>query len=822
MSIKLKLLCSAVLLAIVATTFAVMVHVRNEDVRSAVEAVFQNGVDPLDRLTVASAKATDLENRFLAKSTPAGVVGPIGASDGAELLAGLSEILGELRQSALEVPEGPSSRRLSELAYALNRLRVAEGDVTHRLVRRELSTIVDEFDTAANALRADIMALRQRSVDHGQSVDQLVWTGLGIGSLVGLLVFMALGRSIGRSIRNAAAALTRVGDPSADPPVRPNVDPMDDLANAIRFVEASISDRDNVAARLRKETHRRLESELHSQRQRFENALDNMTQAFCLVGDDLTVLAANDAFVRMFPGIAAGSRAETVRRHADLAAILASDDPEMQVHQLRSGRHLQVRRHDSGGERGTILIFDDITEQVAARGELERLSRQDPLTGLSNRSMFYEHLNGMMAQDLVDDEIAVIAIDIADFNSVNTTLGHMAGDDLLRQVGERLAALVRPGDLVARLDGDEFGIVQRLKGQPDAGHHLCRMIAEDLQKRPVTVAGRPLGVRVAIGMVPLAKADRAAGRDAHAVMQDCELALYQAKADTGSKLRLYAPGIREEMEESQRLVSDLRDALDRDEFELYFQPIVNLPQRAISGFEALVRWNSPTRGQVSPGLFIPVMEANGLIVRLGRFVMRDACRQAARWPSNLSLSINLSPAQFKSADLVGDIRKSIETSGIDPRRLQLEVTESLFLDEADAILETLVQLRRLGLLVSMDDFGTGYSSLGYLSRFPFDRIKIDQSFVRDMSRSENIAIVRAVQGLGAAMGMTVVAEGVETAEQLAMLEAEGCTDMQGFLFSRPRPASDLAKMLVEVRNGFASGAYAVSSPQVAVAAGEPA
>jgi len=327
---------------------------------------------------------------------------------------------------------------------------------------------------------------------------------------------------------------------------------------------------------------------------------------------------------------------------------------------------------------------------------------------------------------------------------------------------------------------------------------------------------------VAIGMVPLTQADHAAGRDAHAVMQDCELALFQAKADTGTKLRLYAPGIREEMEESQRLVSDLRDALDRDEFELYFQPIVNLPQRAISGFEALVRWNSPTRGQVSPGLFIPVMEANGLIVRLGRFVMRDACRQAARWPSNLSLSINLSPAQFKSADLVGDIRKAIEASGIDPRRLQLEVTESLFLDEADAILETLVQLRRLGLLVSMDDFGTGYSSLGYLSRFPFDRIKIDQSFVRDMSRSENIAIVRAVQGLGTAMGMTVVAEGVETAEQMAMLEAEGCTDMQGFLFSRPRPASDLAKMLVEVRNGFASGAYVVSSPQATVVARDQA
>ena len=261
---------------------------------------------------------------------------------------------------------------------------------------------------------------------------------------------------------------------------------------------------------------------------------------------------------------------------------------------------------------------------------------------------------------------------------------------------------------------------------------------------------------------------------------------------------MFQPSMRQKLQQRRELEIDLQKAIEEGQFELFYQPFVDTGRRSISGFEALLRWNHPERGRVSPSTFIPLAEETGLITQIGLWALETACEQASSWVSDLAISVNLSAVQFKSPTLVADVRRVLAKSGLQPSRLQIEVTESLFLDEGDKVLSILTEFRRMGLTISMDDFGTGYSSLGYLNRFPFDKIKIDQSFVRDMSRPENIAIVRSVIGLSNALDMRVIAEGIETPEQMRILYAEGCREMQGYYFSRPRPASDLPKMLVEI------------------------
>ena len=426
----------------------------------------------------------------------------------------------------------------------------------------------------------------------------------------------------------------------------------------------------------------------------------------------------------------------------------------------------------------------------------------DPLTGLPNRVRF--HLRLAEARSRLErnrEGFAVLAVDLDRFKQVNDTLGHPIGDALLQKVAERLQSAVRPTDTVARFGGDEFAVIQGSVGDARGAEVLAKRIV-DLLGRAYIVEGHLINIGASVG-VAVAPTD---GADPDVLLKNADLALYRAKTDGRDTFRFFEPEMDARMQARRSLELDLRKALALHEFELVYQPQMNLETDQLVGCEALIRWHHPVRGLVSPADFIPLAEEIGLIVPIGEWVIRTACAEAARWPEGLSVAVNLSPAQFKSKRLVQAVASALAASGLRPGRLELEITEGVLLQENEANLATLHALRGLGLRISMDDFGTGYSSLSYLRSFPFDKIKIDRSFISGgKANGDSMAIVRAIASLGASFGMTTVAEGVETPEQMSRIRHEGCTDVQGYLISRPISALD-------IRTLFAARAHASALP----------
>jgi diguanylate cyclase (GGDEF)-like protein len=390
--------------------------------------------------------------------------------------------------------------------------------------------------------------------------------------------------------------------------------------------------------------------------------------------------------------------------------------------------------------------------------------------------------------------VSILSLDLDRFKKVNDTLGHPAGDRLLQAVAERMRGCVRAEDIVARLGGDEFAIVQVPTGQsPNIASLAARLI--DTVAAPYDIDGHQVVIGVSIG-ITIAPGD---GDVPDVLMKNADLALYRAKADGGGVYRFFEVEMDARMQARSALELDLRKAIANGEFELYYQPIVDVKSGHATGCEALVRWHHPGRGLVMPGEFIPLAEETGLIVPLGEWILRQACAEAARWPKHVTVAVNVSPAQFKNRNIVQTVISALASSGLAAGRLELEITELVLLQETEGAFATLHQLHELGIRISMDDFGTGYSSLGYLRSFPFDKIKIDQSFIRDLSTKEDsVAIIRAVVGLGSSLGITTIAEGVETKDQLARLTEEGCDEVQGYLFSPPLPASDIQRVLGEL------------------------
>ena len=465
---------------------------------------------------------------------------------------------------------------------------------------------------------------------------------------------------------------------------------------------------------------------------------------------------------------------------------------------------LQVKGSD---EVATLArTFNGLLEHLAARQKLEaqltHMAHHDGLTALPNRVLFRQEMERELARARGGEAVAVLCIDLDHFKRVNDTLGHAAGDALLQGAADRLRACVREIDIVARLGGDEFAIVQLQADQPRAATVLAERLIADLS-RPFDIEGHQVVVGASVG-IALAPSD---GTEADQLMKSADMALYRAKADGRGVLRYFESEMDAKMQARRALELDLRKALVEHEFELFYQPIVDLQSNRVSGFEALLRWNHPTQGLISPADFIPIAEDMGLITPLGEWVLRQACREAAGWPERVKVAVNLSPAQFKSKALALVVTTALADSGLAPDRLELEITESVLLQDNDTVRGILHQLRGLGVRISMDDFGTGYSSLSYLRSFPFDKIKIDQSFVRDMGQhDDSIAIVRAVAGLGRNLGMSTTAEGVETNEQLGRLRQEGCTEVQGYLFSRPLPASEVPRLLAQIQLQMRSAA----------------
>lgn len=453
-------------------------------------------------------------------------------------------------------------------------------------------------------------------------------------------------------------------------------------------------------------------------------------------------------------------------------------------------RTISIRIHAVSD--GWTVSLEDITARRSLETHAAELARRDSLTGLANRLLLRERLAASLERlSRFGEPFALLLIDLDRFKPVNDTLGHAVGDALLAKVADRLKSAVRTSDTVARVGGDEFVVIQEAVGQPEDAAVLARRLV-DLIGRTYIIDGQLLTIGASVG-VALAPQD---GQEADRLLKQADLALYRAKLDGRGTFRFFEPEMDVRMQARRRMELDIRQALARREFLLHYQPQLNLENQRLTGCEALLRWKHPERGTVPPSEFIPLAEDVGLIVPIGEWVIRQACRDAASWPAGVTVAVNVSPAQFKSDRLVDTIVSALAMSGLAAERLEIEITEGVLLQNNERTLETLHRLRKLGVRVSMDDFGTGYSSLSYLRSFPFDKIKIDRSFVSDLStKSDGDAIIRAIAGLGRSLGMTTVAEGVETEEQMRRIRAEGCTDVQGYLISRPVPVEQLLTLL---------------------------
>ena len=420
--------------------------------------------------------------------------------------------------------------------------------------------------------------------------------------------------------------------------------------------------------------------------------------------------------------------------------------------------------------------------------ELRHLAHHDSLTGLPNRILFRDELDAAISSC---EPFTLLLLDLDRFKTVNDTQGHPVGDALLTAVAGRLTGLARGSDIVARLGGDEFAIIHKsadLLANTDA---LARRVIEEVSK-PYFFPGHRLEIGTSIGV--------AIGRDGYdsaRLLKNADMALYRAKENGRGRHYYFAASMADAIQARHRLERDLQTALEENEFEVYFQPLVNLQGSRVTGFEALLRWRHPTQGFIPPSEFIPIAEETGLIIPIGAWVLRQACTAASWWPDTIKVAINLSAVQLRPA-LIEEVSDALESSGLNPQRLELEITETVLLRDTEQTLATLHELRRLGLRFALDDFGTGYSSLSYLRRFPFHKIKIDGSFIHDLPSQESLAIIKAVTGLAQSLGVTTTAEGVETHEQLERLRLEGCDEVQGYFFGTPQPALSVFKTIVEL------------------------
>jgi diguanylate cyclase (GGDEF)-like protein len=563
---------------------------------------------------------------------------------------------------------------------------------------------------------------------------------------------------------------------------------------------------ERVVVRRSEDRFRALE---RKQYERFNAAVNNMPLGFCMVDDEQRLVATNERFGEIYrlppdmilPGTPLRTSLEYRAANGHFGDDIGPDFVEQRLaaarepvpwhitRETRDGRTISVLHQPLAGG-GSLSTHEDITARRKAEAQIAHMAHHDALTDLPNRVLFRERL--VKALESVDrGKLAVLCIDLDRFKAVNDMLGHPIGDALLRVVGDRLQASARPTDLVARLGGDEFAIVQTGTEQPFGATALATRLIAEIAK-PFGLDGHHVEIGASVG-ISIAPND---GSDPDKLLKNADLALYRAKSDGRDSYRFFEPDMDATMQLRRKMEIDLRRALTLGEFEVYYQPLITLKTERISGFEALLRWHHPERGMVPPLEFIPVAEEIGLIGQIGAWVLKRACLEAATWPDGIHIAVNLSPAQFKQRAVVLDVVAALGASGLPAHRLELEITESVLMQDTESTIGILDELRNLGVGISMDDFGTGYSSLAYLQKFPFDKIKIDRSFVNDLSkRPQSIAIVRAVAAMSSSLGMKTTAEGVETEEQLQTLKEEGCTEVQGYLFSKPVPAAQAAELL---------------------------
>ncbi len=464
------------------------------------------------------------------------------------------------------------------------------------------------------------------------------------------------------------------------------------------------------------------------------------------------------------------------------------------VQDLKGGRTILVTNQPLVGG-GWVDLQEDITEKRRAEQKIFWLARHDTLTGIANRFHFRERLESVLLELKPDDGFALHWIDLDKFKDVNDTYGHPVGDLLLKSVARRLRETVRGPDLVGRLGGDEFAILQRDARRKEGAERLASRLLRSLSQ-PHSIAGEMLQVDACIG-IAFAPEN---GRTIDELLKNVDVALYKSKSRGGNCFSFFEPGEDEEIRERHQLESDLRFALERKQLTVQYQPIVNLKANEVTSCEALMRWNHPERGLIGPTEFIPIAEQTGLIVAMGDWVLQQACADAATWPEPIKVTVNLSPVQFESGDLIRSTLRALKASGLSPDRLEFEITESVLLRDAPNTHAILDKLKEIGVRIALDDFGTAFASLSYLQNFPFAKIKIDRSFVSEVpERRDCLAIVRAVTNLARNLHIETVAEGVETRDHLASIAIAGCDEVQGFYFSQPVASDDVGEALVLCR-----------------------
>ena len=545
--------------------------------------------------------------------------------------------------------------------------------------------------------------------------------------------------------------------------------------------------------------------------QLLRTVLNNLTQGVLMFDSETRLIFCNQRYKEMYglsPDVATPGRQLRELLEQRIKSGSFSDDPNDYLERLREGmvggktfnrivsladgRVFSVLSKPMASG-GWLATHEDITERQRSEERIAHMARHDALTDLPNRVLLREQLEHELKRVKRGECLAVLCLDLDQFKGVNDALGHPVGDELLKMVSVRLRGCTREIDTVARVGGDEFAIIMTQIQQPTDAAALSKRIRESVTK-PYQIDGHQIVTDISIG-ISVAPIDAVAPDP---LLRNADMALYGAKADGRGTFRFFEPEMNTRMKARRELEMDLRKALLGREFELHYQPLVNLESNDVNAFEALLRWDHATRGMVSPAEFIPIAEETGLIVPLGEWVLKTACVEAVNWPDHIKVAVNLSPAQLNNRNLLTMVKEALTETGMSPHKLQLEITETVLLQNTFATLATLHELRRMGVQIALDDFGTGYSSLSYLRSFPFDKIKIDRSFIQDLSNgAEPLAIVNAVAGLAKCLNMTSTAEGVETQQQLEALQSIGCTEMQGYLFSRARPAGEIRQFFTQ-------------------------
>jgi len=542
----------------------------------------------------------------------------------------------------------------------------------------------------------------------------------------------------------------------------------------------------------------------------FDTALNNMPHGLCMFRADGRLAVVNHRFTAMMnlcdDLVHSGAGAPDIISACVSAGSLSDASGRMILSEIGNSQAKDIITTDSSSASGrsvawtfqpmagggTVVLVEDITERKNAEARISHLARYDELTALPNRVNFRDEIERLLAISHSAERLsALLFVDLDQFKQVNDTLGHPCGDQLLCAVADRLREMLRPEDFVARFGGDEFVVFQQniLSNEDAAG--LARRIVDRLSER-YKIDNHLVEIGASVGIAMTSPA----GISADTLLKNADMALYRAKADGRGTFCFFRDEMAQTVEARRILELDLRKALAHEEFELFYQPLVNLKSGRIATCEALLRWNHPVRGTVSPIDIIPVAEDMGLIVDLGRWILRKACMECMKWPQGVSVAVNFSPQQFHQRDVLSEVRYALEVSGLPAHRLEIEITESSLLRNTQLTHDVLSQLHMIGVRISLDDFGTGYSSLSYLHNFPLQKVKIDRSFLEGIDSDRPLTLLRGVARLSADLGMSVVVEGIETNEQLELISVDGTvTEAQGYLFSRPVPAVRIRQLL---------------------------